>query len=296
MPLPPYVYIPLASAALYAVAALLLKRGMQSETGPWRTTFISNAVMAIIFLPMWMLGSQPATPVAIWHAALCAGLFLTGQIFTFIALGRGDVSVATPVMGTKVILVALFTVLVIGTPIPPVWWLAAGLTTVATALLRGPGGGVRARDHLHTIIAAVVSSLSFALTDVLIQKWVPQWEVERFIPAMFVAVSVLSLGLIPFFSAPLRQIPATTWRWLLPGAMVLSVQALGMAAAIGKFGHATVVNIAYSSRGLWSVVLVWALGGLFQNMESREHGPRVMTLRLLGSMLIIAAIWLVVPR
>jgi len=69
----------------------------------------------------------------------------------------------------------------------------------------------------------------------------------------------------------------------------LAVQALGLAFALSTFGEATKMNIAYNSRGLWSVVLIWAFGHWFGNTE-REGGTRRMLRRLAGATLLVAAI------
>ena len=58
---------------------------------------------------------------------------------------------------------------------------------------------------------AVLAAACFALTDVLVQKWAPAWGVGRFLPLMFGAVAVFSIGLVPFFSAPLRSVPRAAW-------------------------------------------------------------------------------------
>lgn len=63
--------------------------------------------------------------------------------------------------------------------------------------------------------------------------------------------------------------------------------------ALGFYGNATAVNILYSSRGIWSVVLVWLLGGWFGNSE-REQGKEVMVRRLVGAFLLFLAIILVI--
>ena len=44
-----------------------------------------------------------------WQPVLVALTFIAGQAFTFVALQRGDVSVATPMLGIKILLVALLT-------------------------------------------------------------------------------------------------------------------------------------------------------------------------------------------
>jgi drug/metabolite transporter (DMT)-like permease len=293
MILPPYVLIPLGTGLTYAVAALLLKRAMQQGVGPWRVTFVANWVLALVFLPLWFAGRSPFAWNHLGTAALTGLTFFAGQIFTFLSLGRGDASVATPVLGTKVIFVALLTLLLLGDPVPGSWWVAALLTTVATALLgSGGSGGKGGGGHGLTLCYAFLSAASFSVTDILTQKYLHLWGIARFVPAMFLTVGMLSILLMPLFSGNLRGLPSKTWRWLVPGAGLLAVQSFGMAFVIGEFGHATVVNIVHSSRGVWSVVLVWLAGHWFENAE-REQGHCVMIRRLAGSALVVCAIWIV---
>ena len=103
---------------------------------------------------------------------------------------------------------------------------------------------------------------------------------------MFLVVGVLSLGLMPLLDgegwAPV---------WLGTGSVLLAVQALGMAFAISTFGNVTTMNIAYNSRGLWSIVLIWAFGHWFGNTE-RDRGTRTMLLRTAGASLLVTAIFI----
>jgi hypothetical protein len=61
---------------------------------------------------------------------------------------------------------------------------------------------------------------------------------------------------------------------------------------IVKFGNATATNVLYSSRGLWSVVVVWAVGHWFSNRE-QQLGASVLRWRLAGALLMITAIALI---
>jgi hypothetical protein len=70
--------------------------------------------------------------------------------------------------------------------------------------------------------------------------------------------------------------------------MLLAMQAAGVTWSIGMLG-ATTTNVLYNSRGIWSVVLVWAIGGWFGNAE-REHGAGVMGRRLGGAGMLLLAI------
>jgi drug/metabolite transporter (DMT)-like permease len=283
--LPGQILIPLVAAFLYALATIFLKRALQDGTGSWRVTFVSNMVMALGYQVCWLVHKQPFSGICAFHAALAACAFFSGQVFTFLALKRGDVSLATPILGTKVIWVAAFSVLLIGRALPPLIWVAVFLTALGTAVLGCQPGRHPSRVAL-SIGTALATSCSFGLTDVLVMKYAPAWGFGSFIPTMFAVVGLLSLGFLPILDgkgwAPV---------WLGTGSAILAVQALGMAFAISTFGHVTTVNIAYSSRGLWSVVLIWLVGHWFGNTE-RDQGSRTMLLRLAGAALLVTAIFI----
>lgn len=295
MALPLPMLIPLGSGAVYAIAALYLKRATEEGAGPWRTAFITNWVQALVFAPFWFAGGKPFEWLHLGHAIIAGVAFFIGQVFTFLALSRGDVSVTTPVLGSKVIFVALLTVILVGETIPSTWWSAAILTALATALLGGGGkrGTARSKAAKASLLYAFPAALAFATTDVLQQKWAGAWGFGHFAPVMFLTVAVLSFGLVPFFHGPLHALPSTTWRVLIPGALLLSIQASGIAFTIITFGAATAVNILYNTRAVWSVILVWTVGHWFQNTES-SHGHGVMGRRLFGAILLLVAIVLVV--
>lgn len=286
--------IPVASALGYAIAALMIKRAGEYGAGPWRVGFITNWVLAIVYSALWLFpGNQPGSFSNVLHAAIAGFAFFVGQIFTFLALSRGDVSVATPVLGSKVIFVALITlVLGVGT-VTPAMWGAVILTALATALLSGGGHASRAAIF-RSLAYGFSAALAFASTDVLQQRWVPLWGFAPFYATLFLTVAICSLTFIPFFSAPLRELNASSWRWALAGGSTLAVQAGAMAWSIITIG-ATTANVLYNSRGLWSVVLVWTIGHWFGNAE-RSHGRAVMMRRLAASLLILAAIFLIVRK
>jgi drug/metabolite transporter (DMT)-like permease len=286
------VIIPLVVAMLYAVAALILKRANGDLPEPWRLTFVVNWLMAAVFSVFLLRGGSAFTWLHLLHAATAGLTFFIGQIFTFLALSRGDVSVATPVLGTKVIFVALFGIAVGTEQVSAGMWLAAFITSIATALLGSSGGGKRTHPLGRSIFYGLTAAGSFALTDICMQAWGPAWGLGYFAPATFACMAVYSFALIPFFAGPLRELE---WRWLLPGGTLLGFQASGIAYSIIMFRSATTTNIIYNSRGIWSVVLVWAIGHWFGNTE-RAHGPRIMIRRLAASLLLLSAIVLVTRR
>ena len=265
--LPGQILIPLIAAFLYALATILLKRAMQDGAGPWRVTFVCNMVMAVGYQVCWVLRTEPFSGSGAMHAALAGCMFFAGQIFTFLAFNRGDVSVVTPILGTKVIWVAGFSVLLAGRTISPHIWMAVFLTAMGTAIL-----GYQPGTHPHRVALSIGPALAtsgcFGLTDVLIQKYAPAWGFGSFVPTMFLVVGVLSLGFLPCAEGQGM------------GAAVAGHgggDAGGTGAGDGvrdpTFGHATMTNIAYNSRGLWSIALIWVFGHWFGNTERDQGTP-----------------------
>lgn len=279
---------------MYVIAALMLKRASALGVGAWRIGFLANWGMFLLYLPWGLLhpGSDTPMPADYWQPALSGLLFLGGQMFIFLALQKGDVSVTTPVMGTKVLLVALLSLLLHAGGVSLRWWLAAGLSTAAVALLHfGEPHAGRARVG-RTVLLAGLSALAFSLSDVLLQKWAAAWGSGRYLNLMFLATALYTFAFVPFFRAPLTALDRRAWGWTAGGALLLAVNNAGIGYAIAHWRAATAVNILYSLRGLLSVGLVWAVGHWFAN-EEQHLTPRVFRARMVGAALMLAAIILV---
>lgn len=284
--------LPLACALLYVFGALAVKRASSLGVGVWRTGFLSNWSIALLFVPVWIFqGGQLHAWTDYWQPATTALLFLGGQVLMFGALGTGDVSVTTPVMGTKVIMVALFSSLLHVGSVPLQWWIGAVLSTSAIVLLH-LGEGSKHRRVGRTVSLAFCSAASFGLGDVFLQKWVPAWGPGSFFPPMFMLAALFSCAFVPMFSAPLTALDRRAWRWAAPAALVLALNNAGVVLSIGLVGSATAINIVYSLRGLFSVLLVWTIGHWFSSEERHLTGA-VLRNRALGAGLMVAAIVLV---
>jgi drug/metabolite transporter (DMT)-like permease len=292
--IPLHLLLPLVSAVMYVVAALLLKRAADLGAGVWRTTRIINYTSALMAAPLWLLGGTIPPAWHWWQPAGAGLLFFGGQVFTLLALSTGDVSVATPVLGVKILLVALLTTVLIGDPIGGRLWAAAALSTTAIALLNF------SRPHAHkgvgtTILLAALGAAAYACFDVLVQKWSPVWGTGRFVPIAMACAALYSLPLHSFDvqrNTSSEQPSPAYARWLSGGAVCFTVQGLMFMTSISIYGQATSANVLYSSRGLWSVVAVWTIGHWFTNRE-QHLGAAVLAWRLVGAILMIAALMMV---
>lgn len=292
MPEKAYLLMPCAAGILYTVSQFWLKRAFELGVGPWRSAFIANWASALIFLPsafVWRDGLF----VTGWGPAIgAAAALFGGQLLAFLAIERGDVSVVAPMMGTKVLGVVLLSVLFFGQGFGRDVWIAAILTTMAIAMLQWGPPHDRHRI-LRTVLLSAAAAMSFALCDVIIQRWCRDAGFFVYGAKLYMLCALFSFGLIPFFRGRLHAIPRESFGLLGMGVAALCVQGFLMYAAIGYFQDAAGSNIVYNLRGVWSIVLIWFLARHFHTDEGFA-GPAVMVRRFVGAALMVASVALIV--
>jgi drug/metabolite transporter (DMT)-like permease len=286
----------LGSAFVYTIAALCTKRALSRGATVWQVNFAANMSMAVLYLPFWAGVDFPRLLAQSYKPILAAATFFIGQLFTFAALRKGDVSVATPLLGAKVIFVAFLTSVLFGQAVGITWWLAALLSTAGIFLVTGSQRRTEGwtRHSGTTATYSLIAAIAYALTDTLLQHWSPEVGVVNFVAVMFSVTGLLTCALyLP--AVGLRRLvvsPAGARQALLLGALLLSLQNLVVTLAIRFSGDATAVNIVYSSRCVLSVVMAWATARWLGSREATL--PRiVLLLRLAGALLLAAAILMV---
>ena len=60
---------------------------------------------ACVFPVLSLMGGTMQPAALFWQPAIIGGLFLAGQLLTLLAVAHGDVSIAAPVLGVKVLIV-----------------------------------------------------------------------------------------------------------------------------------------------------------------------------------------------
>lgn len=286
--MPFYLLLPLAAALVYALGSVLVKRSLKDGVGMRQSFHLANLVLGATFLPLWLISGKPIDWVHVWRPMIMGTTFFIGQFLTFLAFRRGDVSLVTPLMGTKVVFVALgVVVLTGGMPSPPLWWASfltmAGIFTMGLADRRG-GNHV-----LFTVAVALSSAAVFGINDVLVSAWA-----EDFGTLSFLAIGISSVSLWSFLVWLLQGRPplfpkgaGAKWAWL--GSAFVAIQAMVLGIALALYDDATGVNVVYASRGLWVIVLVVAFGRFLGNSEHRDTG-RAFLRRVAGTLLLMVAI------
>jgi drug/metabolite transporter (DMT)-like permease len=298
--MPLHLLFPLASSVVFVFGMMFAKKAIVGGASPWTNTFLANFWLAASWGVIGAVQGEWLPAAAWWRAALVGLAFVAGQLFTYLAFRYGDVSVATPIFGVKVVIVALLLALLIDEPVSGRVWLGAALATLGVAVVHAgarspPKGGLTTGHAALTILLALLAAVALSLFDIGMQAWGRKWGAVPFLAAAFVCTGVFSCGFLPWIDRPAKLSRLDVVQPLLIGSLLMALQAMSMSYALGQFGDAARVNIVYALRGLWAVALAWTLARVFGGAEAR-HSPAVMLLRLAGAVLLTLSVFVALSR
>ncbi len=289
--IPLYFSLALVSAVAYSFGGLFSKQAMTGGCGLYRVTAFTIWASALLLCPFFFLYDDPL-PLHLWFQPLTAAIcFSSGSILFMLALRTGDLSIVAPVSGIKPVLNALLVSILLGVTVPATTWIACGLTAIALVILRTPNS-TTSHSFRRTAVIVLLAVFSFALCDTCFQHWAKNWGVLRFAAITFSTSSLAAFALIPLFDTPWRQMTRPAKSHVLIGCVLCAVPALCMGLALGRYGHAPEVNVVYSTRAVFSIIIVWVLG---HQIGSIEHTAAIGVLlrRLAGVAVLMGAIVLI---
>lgn len=277
--------------------------------GPLRLMVCSHVMLSVIcgaaYLVLMPRGQamQPADwPWAITTTIFVALFYLTGNTLLFFALRRTEASRIAPLLGMKVVLLALATQFVLGESLVPQQWAAVALATVAAWMLGSSGG----RLPVSTMLLAVCSCAGFVCSDLFIKQMWPAWlptglagddadKLERVrasitgMALVYVWCGVIAVALLPV-AKPWRR---EYWRGSATYAASWMTAMICLFSAFALIGI-VLGNILQATRGLMSIFIGVAVVKLgHHHIES--HAPlKVVIQRCIAAALMIGAIALYV--
>lgn len=270
------VIVPICAACLYSLGSLGMKRAMDHRASAWRVLLVSNIILALWAIPLLFVFPGRWDMNGFIAAVIAGAALFAGRVFSVKALEIGDLSVVVPLLGMKTLCVAIGSLIVGAGSISLKLVLAAALASAGVALLqRGPKTAARAMRK--AILFAFVSSVLFAVTDVAVQGYARTMGIGFFQPVMLTVVCLL----LPLLGRPAPAPPAAR-KPLLAGSTVMGFQTTLVIMTIGLTGQATLVNILYSTRSLWSVLIDRLSGG--------KGAKEFLLARSVGAILLTAAV------
>jgi len=271
---------PAVAACLYALGSMGLKKSMQHGTSPRRVIAVSNILMACWAFPL-IFFFEGSWDVMAWFAAIGAGVALFfGRICAIKALEVGDLSVVAPMLGMKTVMVAVLSMVFFPLEVTGILLVSAVLASAGIALLqRGPIE--RKAGTRRSALWALAASLLFAVTDISVQGSARVLGVGYFLPTLFLTVALL-VPLLGQHDPPPAKGKVPMWA----GSIVIGFQTTLMVLVIGLVGQATLVNVIYSTRSLWSVIVDRLLG--------EAHIRDYLFSRMTGALMITGAVILAI--
>ncbi|MEM8867689.1 MAG: hypothetical protein AAGC73_05430 [Verrucomicrobiota bacterium] len=269
------------AASLYAAGSLQIKRSLNLGASKRRAIAVTNIAMALWAVPLFFV-SRGDFDLNAWLTAVLAGVALfLGRIFSVKALDVGDLSIVGPLLGLKTLLVAVFS-FATGQAEMTTWlWLAAIAATAGVILIqRGPRKFSKNRRLAGYYAAA--ASILFAVCDILVVEARGQLGIGWLSPTLFLTVALL----VPFLGRH-QAAPKLAAKPMYLGAVIMGFQTSLVIFLIGITGQAVLINIVYSSRALWTVVVDRFFG-------RGEEVAALFKRRLLGAALLVAAIIIVI--
>jgi drug/metabolite transporter (DMT)-like permease len=280
-----HLLLPFCSSVLVVLGLLCLKRAQERGVSTWTSIILVCWSSACVFPVLSLMGGTMQPAVMVWQPAIIGALFLAGQWFTFLAVARGDVSIAAPVLGVKVLIVPAASRFLVDEALLTRVWIAAAIAVAGIAFVQTRDATVDRSRILASVSYALLAACTMTLFDLLIQRWAPDWGAGYFLPIAFACAALYSLAFVPLADRPADLRRLGVIRPLAVGALLMTVQAIGMTLTLGLFGDATRVNIVYSLRGLWGVLLTWMLARQV-NVSGLGPSHRTMVMRLIGAVLI----------
>ncbi|MGJ8694819.1 MAG: hypothetical protein ACSHYF_00745 [Verrucomicrobiaceae bacterium] len=278
--------LPLIGAALHPLLGWCIQRGSVAGVRLGLIVGIANLITALIFFAYLRPEMEFKISGKDWLAIGNGGLFFLGQWFSIQSVKSGDLAVHSSALGVKVLIVALFSILV-GLESGTTGLIAGVILSVVSVFLVAGGSAEGWRIHRKTVWLTLVACLFFGMNDFLTGWQAQDIGGERWLCLMMGTSGVISLGFVFRRRESLRFVATKPGVALivLGAGLALGVQALCVNIAFSEYRQPALSNVFYASRGLMAV--------LFLLMIGKKADVRFRGRQMAGSFLMIIALALV---
>jgi len=286
------IILGLCAATSNSIAYLLSRAFLQKHhQSHFHLLAISHLILGVVSVGLAAyLWPENMPPVSDYGLPLLgtALFYLAAQICFFLALKKTEASRLSPMLGCKIIILALLSVAFLDKSFNYLQWTAILFSFIAAILLTGAG------SRVPLIAVALISAtcLGYCLSDINIGKLIPSFKPEMgLIPASmfsttlyFIVCGIVSLVMLIFLKTP----PAM-FKDAIPFSILWYT---AMLCLFGCFGTVGIVygNILQSTRGIISVVLAVLVSMMgFHGLEQKVS-RWVLIKRIFAAVLMTTAV------
>jgi drug/metabolite transporter (DMT)-like permease len=286
------IFCGLVTAICQAMAYLFSRRYVViHHTNVLRLMVMGHALIGAacaVALPLVAWRDLPNWRIYLPDLIGAGGYYFVGQILLLGTLRRSDASRIAPLLGLKIVFVAVVAVMLLNQTVGPWQWAAVGLATAAAFMLNRTGGHLPHRTVLAVVFACILFSMSDVHTKRVIDLLQSLGMVRGPIAAAMLSYmfcGVLSAMLLPWCGS--RRM--SDWVAALPYAIawLAAVMLLFLSYA---YAGIVLAGIAMATRGLWSIALGTLVAKL-GHLHIEQHVPRpVLIRRCAAAVMMVAAI------
>lgn len=282
----------LGTATCQSVSYLLSRQFIQKNGSSFQLLVVSHMVMggfAIVIMAALLLRVElPHFNVYLLPLLQCNAYYLLGQMAFFLALKKTEASRVSPLLGMKIIFIAIISTLFYTTHFNGMQLTALVLCLAGAVISNWSGGSLSWRSLTWIMLACIGYSLSDINIKLLISSLgEPDIAIAAVLAGtMSYTVNGILATTVFFSSSKISKrliIPALPFCIFWFAAMLLLFYCFGLIGPV-------LGNIVQSTRGVISVIIGVVVAKIgFSDLESRLTLPVVIK-RIIAAMLITAAI------
>lgn len=291
-----YEIMAFVAAVTVSFAMIFTKRAYAEGAKQNHILVATTVFQPFIYIILIMLSRELEVNWGQFHWILIySALLAIGMLIGFKAISMGDASIISPIMGSKVVFVAIGTYIfsigsisnevIIGVVLCVVSIIFLGIEFKKTDIEKQDKYG---KDILLPIILALIAITFLGFSDIVIQEKAPEFNklIFMLIGSITVAMFFLVKGYLS--GVRIKTTPKSVKRWIWLSGIFNGGTGLLLALAIAYYGHATEFNIIMGSRGVISVLAV-ALFAKSLKLREGKKSKLTLIMRLIGAVCILIA-------
>ena len=284
----------LAAAACQSLSYVLSRRFLARHGNNGVALFgLSHAitgVMALALLPFLWSGQLKNIPVYLCPLLAYTFTYLLGQFLLFQSFKHTDASRVSPLLGLKIPMLALITVLFLAEPITGFQWVAILATLGGSLALNYTGGRIPAKALLLILCTCFAYSLSDISIVELMRRLAPDGSLRMILLSTCLCYCVCGVvGITVVLFSGRKNRTAEKWRMAFPVGGVWFAGMLFLFISLWSV-NVLMANIIQSLRGPFSIILGSIIAWLGHVHIERKVSAWVLVRRLVASFFMCCAI------
>ena len=275
----------------YVFSRIFVTRSNNTSLGLFALSHAIMGLFAVALLPFCWTGQVYDVRSYVWPLAGSVVFYLMGQVCLFQAVKLTDASRVSPLLGLKILVLALITVLAFDEPLTRLQWIGVILSIAAAAGLNWSGGG---RIPLNASAAILGACIFYSLSDLSIVALTKALSADGGFRGILLsnALAYTFAGVVGFalvaVNGPEHRTRAQ-WRDALPVAVTWFLAMIFLFVCFRLLG-AVFGNIVQSMRGPLSILIGGAIAYAGHAHLEQKLGLWTFVRRLAAAILMCAAI------